>query len=157
MAAMPDEAMENLVIADNIGIGFAVAAPQGLVVPVIRNMNQKTLTQTAEASDLLVKKARSNKLTPDDFDGATIVLSGLGMYGVESFYAISPPAATGIISIGNIEEAVMPAGDGFQTRKMMYVSLAFDHRLVDEFYAVDFLKHVVDLLQNPDELTKDDL
>lgn len=152
MAATMDEAMDNMVIPERIGVGFAVAAPQGLVVPVIHNMQLKTLAETADESDLLVKKARCNQLMPDDFDGATIVLSGLGMYGIESFYAISPPSATGIISIGNFEDVVMPDGEGFATRKMMYVSLAFDQRLLDEFYAVEFLKHVVDLLQHPETM-----
>ena len=155
IAATIDESMENLVISDRVGVGFAVAAPQGLVVPVVQNMNEKTLPQIAEESDLLLKKARSNKLNPDDFDGANIVLSGLGMYGIESFYAISPPSATGIISIGNFEDAVTPMSDGFETRKMMYVSFAFDQRLVDEFYAVDFLRNVVGMLENPEELTTD--
>lgn len=155
MAGTIDASLENLVIADRIGIGFAVAAPQGLVVPVIHDMQTKTLQETAHASDSLLKKARSNQLMPDDFDGANIVLSGLGMYGIESFYAISPPSATGIISIGNFEETVVPAGAGFETRKMMYVSLAFDQRLIDEFYAVQFLKHVVELLQNPEALVTD--
>lgn len=156
MAATIDEAMENMVIPEHIGVGFAVAAPQGLVVPVIHDMQDKTLAQTAEASDSLVKKARSNRLTPDDFDGATIVLSGLGMYGIESFYAISPPSATGIISIGNFEEKVVPAGKAFVTRKMMSVSMAFDQRLIDEFYAVRFLRHIVDLLRTPETMMMDD-
>lgn len=155
MAATIDETLGNLVIPEKIGVGFAVAAPQGLVVPVIQNMNVKTLPETAQASDLLLKKARSDQLVPDDFDGANIVLSGLGMYGIESFYAISPPSATGIISIGNFEDVVTATPGGFETRKMMYVSLAFDQRLIDEFYAVKFLKHIVDLLQNPQELIAD--
>jgi pyruvate dehydrogenase E2 component (dihydrolipoamide acetyltransferase) len=90
---------------------------------------------------------------PDDFDGANIVLTGLGMYGIESFYAISPPSATGILAIGNIEETIVPADNGFQTRKMMYVSLAFDQRVMDEFYAAKFLRMVVGLLGDPTELT----
>lgn len=155
MAATMDETMENMVIPERIGVGFAVAAPQGLVVPVIQDMQLKTLLETADASDLLLRKARANQLMPDDFDGATIVLTGLGMYGIESFYAISPPSATGIISIGNFEDVVMPDGDGFVTRKMMYVSLAFDQRLLNEFYAAEFLKHVVDLLQHPETMLAD--
>ncbi len=156
MAGTIDEHGEKLVISETIGIGFAVAAPQGLVAPVISRMNEKTLVETACESDRLLKKARANMLTPDDFDGANIVLSGLGMYGIESFYAISPPSAIGIISIGNFEETVIPDGDAFAIRKMMYVSLAFDQRLIDEFYAAAFLKNVVDLLQNPEQLTIED-
>lgn len=154
MAATIDPSGSEMVVAENIGVGFAVAAPQGLVVPVLKRMNHKTLPQTALESEVLLKRARANKLLPDDFDGANIVLTGLGMYGIESFYAISPPSATGILAIGNIEDTIVPAEDGLQTRKMMYVSLAFDQRVMDEFYAAGFLQMVVDLLQHPTRLTE---
>lgn len=153
MAATIDPTHSQMNIAENIGVGFAVAAPQGLVVPVLKMMNHKTLPQTAVESEDLLKRARSNKLLPNDFDGANIVLTGLGMYGIESFYAISPPSATGILAIGNIEETMVPSESGVQIRKMMYVSLAFDQRVMDEFYAAAFLRMVVDLLGNPAELT----
>ncbi|MHC4857602.1 MAG: 2-oxo acid dehydrogenase subunit E2, partial [Planctomycetota bacterium] len=94
-----------------------------------------------------------NKLLPDDFDGANMVLTGLGMYGIESFYAISPPSATGILSIGNIEEAVVPIDGNFEVRRMMYAALAFDQRVVDEFYAAAFLKMIRKLLENPTAIT----
>lgn len=152
LAATIDEKMENLVISDRVGVGFAVAAPQGLVVPVVQQMNGKALTRIAQESDALLKRARANKLNPDDFDGANVVLSGLGMYGIETFYAISPPLSTGIISIGNFEEAVIQYRGDLAIRKMMYVALAFDHRIMDERYAAQFLKRVVDLLENPTEL-----
>lgn len=152
MAATIDASRNELVITKNIGIGFAVAAPQGLVVPVLKQMNDKSLPQTAVESEELLKRARANKLTPDDFDGANLVLTGLGMYGIESFYAISPPSATGILSIGNIEESLVPGPDGFQTRRMMYVSLAFDQRVVDEFYAAAFMRSMIDLLEHPGSL-----
>lgn len=153
MAATIDSSGNNLVIAEHIGVGFAVAAPQGLVVPVLKEVNDKTLTQTAIESQELLDKARANKLMPDDFDGANMVLTGLGMYGIESFYAISPPSATGILSIGNIEEAIVPVNGKFETRKMMYVALAFDQRVVDEFYAAEFLKVISEQLQNPTTIT----
>mgnify|MGYP000353821388 CR=1 FL=1 len=152
MAATLTENGQEMVITKDIGVGFAVAAPQGLVVPVVKKMNHKTLPQTAIESEDLLKRARSNKLLPDDFDGANIVLTGLGMYGIESFYAISPPSATGILAIGNIEDAIVPSGNEMQTRRMMYVSLAFDQRVMDEFYAAKFLRMVVDLLEDPTTL-----
>ncbi|MHC4552586.1 MAG: 2-oxo acid dehydrogenase subunit E2 [Planctomycetota bacterium] len=155
LAATIDAEMENLVISEKVGVGFAVAAPQGLVVPVVRNMNGKTLAQTAIESDDLLKRARANKLVPDDFDGANVVLSGLGMYGIETFYAISPPLSTGIVSIGNFEDDFIERDGEFVMRKMMYVALAFDHRIMDERYAAKFLKRVVDLLENPTELIDD--
>ncbi|MFZ9023383.1 MAG: 2-oxo acid dehydrogenase subunit E2 [Anaerohalosphaeraceae bacterium] len=153
MAATIDPSGNNLVIAEHIGVGFAVAAPQGLVVPVLKEMNEKTLFETATESQALLEKARANKLLPDDFDGANMVLTGLGMYGIESFYAISPPSATGILSIGNIEEAVVPIDGNFEVRRMMYAALAFDQRVVDEFYAAAFLKMIRKLLENPTAIT----
>ena len=153
MAATFSKDGQYLHISEKIGVGFAVAAPQGLVVPVVQDVRHKTLPQLAEDSENLLKKARSNKLIPDDFDGANIVLTGLGMYGVESFYAISPPSALGIVSIGNIEDVIVPTEGGFVTRKMMYVSLAFDQCIVDAFYAAQFLRHITDALQDPWSLT----
>lgn len=154
MTATIDRSGEFLLTPENIGIGFAVAAPQGLVVPVIQKMNQKTLPQTADDSEILLKKARSNKLRPEDFDGANIVLTGLGMYGIDSFYAISPPSATAIISIGNFDEMMIPINGGYVRRKMMHVAMAFDQRVIDEFYAAGFLKKMIRLLECPEELTR---
>lgn len=154
MAAAFSKDGDHLIISDKIGVGFAVAAPHGLVVPVVQDVRHKTLPQLAEDSESLIKKARSNKLVPDDFDGANIVLTGLGMYGVESFYAISPLSALGIVSIGNIEDVIVPVEGGFVTRKMMYVSLAFDQCIVDAFYAAQFLRHIVSSLQAPWSLTE---
>jgi pyruvate dehydrogenase E2 component (dihydrolipoamide acetyltransferase) len=149
----PDGRM--LHISEKTGVGFAVAAPQGLVVPVVQDVRDKSLTQLAVESEELLNKARANRLLPDDFDGANIVLTGLGMYGIESFYAISPLSALGIVSIGNIEDVVVSIGDGFVTRKKMYVSLAFDQCIADEFYAAGFLRHIVNALEDPWSLTRE--
>jgi pyruvate dehydrogenase E2 component (dihydrolipoamide acetyltransferase) len=154
MGASIDADGEHFVIPENIGVGFAVAAPQGLVVPVVKQMQNKSLPQTALESEELLKKARSNKLTPDDFDGATMVLTGLGMYGIDYFYAVSPLSAAGIVSIGNVDDVAIPAEGGVAVRKMMYIGLAFDQRLIDEFYAAQFISHMTDYLQNPAELNE---
>lgn len=155
MAAAFSQDGRFLEISEQIGVGFAVAAPQGLVVPVVQDVEHKNLPQLAAESEALLKKARANKLLPDDFDGANIVLTGLGMYGIESFYAISPPSALGIVSIGNIEDVVAPIENGFVTRKKMYVSLAFDQCIVDEFYAAEFLSCIAESLEDPWSLTRD--
>jgi pyruvate dehydrogenase E2 component (dihydrolipoamide acetyltransferase) len=151
-AFTPDGA--SLQVSEILGVGFAVAAPQGLVVPVVQDVRHKSLPQLAQDSDRLLKKARSNKLLPSDFDGANIVLTGLGMYGIESFYAISPPSSLGIVSIGIIEDAVVPVEGAAVIRKMMYVSLAFDQCVTDAFYAAKFLRYIVDALENPRSLTR---
>jgi pyruvate dehydrogenase E2 component (dihydrolipoamide acetyltransferase) len=131
-----------------------VAAPQGLVVPVLRDVGHKSLIEVAAESEILVAKAKSNKLTPDDFDEANVVLTGLGMFGIHQFYAIAPPSSTAIVSIGLIEEAVVPMEGELRVRKRMDVSLAFDGQIVDEFYAGAFLRHIVDQLEDPWTLTR---
>ncbi len=152
MAGHLDDNGANIRIGDNVGVGFAVEAPQGLVVPVIKNILGKSLPQIAARSSLLVEKARVNKLTLDDFEGADIVFSSLGMYGVSSFFAIKPPGAVGIVSVGKFEDTLIPANGRLTTRKTMSIGLAADRRIVDEFYAAQFLNCVVELLQTPETL-----
>ena len=153
MSAQLDETGRNILTAQKVGLGLAIAAPQGLVVPVIQDTVDKPLSRIAAESAELLKKARANKLMPYDFDGANIVLSSLGMYGVTSFFAIAPPGATGIISIGKIAEHVIPVNGQKIIRKMMSVALAVDQTIVDEFYAAKFMQYLVFLLENPVELT----
>jgi len=139
-------------IPDDVGIGFAVDASQGLVVPVIKNILGKSLPQIAARSNSLVEKARANKLTLDDFERADIVFSGLGMYGVSSFFAIKSPNVAGIISAGKLEERVVPSKGVMTMRKTMSIGLAVDRRIVDEFYAARFLSRTVELLEAPEML-----
>jgi pyruvate dehydrogenase E2 component (dihydrolipoamide acetyltransferase) len=154
MAGKIDATGRNIHISEKVGVGFAVAAPQGLVVPVIKDTVDKPLSQIASESAELLQKARANKLMPSDFDGDNVVLSSLGMYGIASFLAIAPPGATGIISIGKITEKVIPADGKMNNRKMMSVALTVDQRVVDEFYAAKFMQYFVNLLENPTEITK---
>ena len=154
MAGRLSKGGEYIRIASHNGIGFAVSAPQGLVVPVIKAVIGKSLPEIAEQSNILLKKARANKLMPDDFYGANIVMSSLGMYGVDSFFAIAPPGATGVISIGRIAEAIVPVNGDMMAQKMMAVSLAVNNRIINDFYAAEFLKHVITTLENPTILTR---
>lgn len=149
VAVSANDDRTELRISPTIGVGFAVDAPQGLVVPVIKNVERKTLSDIAADSEELVKKARANKLHPDDFDGANLVLTGLGMFGVESFYAISPLSAAAIVSIGNIIEEYAARPEGFVARKKMAAGLAFDGALIDAPTAARFLKYIAELVENP--------
>lgn len=155
VVASANDDRTELRISPTIGIGFAVDAPQGLVVPVIKSVERKTLAEIAAASEELVKKARANKLHPDDFDGANLVLTGLGMFGIESFYAISPLSAAAIVSIGNIIEEYATRPEGFVVRKKMAAGLAFDSAVVDAAVAARYLKYTADLIENPDVLIDD--
>jgi len=149
MAGQPDPGGDFFRLSKHVGIGFAVSGPQGLVVPVIKEVENKTLTEIARESSRLLKNARANKLTPDDFHGDTIVLSGLGMYGIDSFLAIAPPGATAIVSIGRIAEVLACVDGDLMVRRKMSVSLAVDRRVVDEFYAAEFLRCVITQIEDP--------
>ncbi len=152
MAGHLDDDGANIRIGDDVGVGFAVAAPQGLVVPVIKNILEKSLPQIASCSSVLIEKARANKLALEDFDGADVIFSSLGMYGVSSFLAIKPPGVAGIISVGKIEETLVPSQGDLTIRKKMSIGLAVDRRVISEFYAAQFLNGVVDLLGAPEAL-----
>ena len=99
---------DKIEIADHVNIGFAVNAPQGLVVPVIRDAGRKTLPQIALEEQTLTDKARDNLLTLADIEGETVALSNLGIYGIDSFFGIIPPPASVILSVGNIVRKFIP-------------------------------------------------
>ena len=142
----------NIRIAGAINVGFAVNAPQGLVVPVIKAADKKTLAQIAHLEKLLTEKARSNKLTLQDLEGETIGLSNLGVYGVDSFFGIVPPPASTILAVGNIIREVVPVDGRTEVRKKISLSLTVDHRITDGTYAAEFLNFIVEQLQNPKQL-----
>ncbi len=139
-------------IADAINVGFAVNSPQGLVVPVIKEADRKTLAEIAERERLLTQKARSNKLTLEDIEGESIALSNLGAYDVDSFLGIVPPATSAILAVGNVGRGAVPVGSRIEVRKTMSVSLAGDHRIVGPEYAARFLNGIAELLAKPEHL-----
>lgn len=154
MAGRLDEDDLDVQISETVGVGFAVAAPQGLVVPVIHDTAEMPLPKIAAESDALLKKARANKLMPDDFAGAAVILSGLGMYGISSFFAIAPPGATAIVSIGIVEERIVPIDGNMKTRKTMSVALAANRRILTDPYAAKYLNAVIKQIENPADLTQ---
>jgi len=95
-------------IAEHVNVGFAVNAPQGVIVPVIKDADRKSLSQIAEQEQRFVQHARSNDLPLADMEGETIALSNLGAYGVDAFAAIIPPPATAILAVGNVLREVVP-------------------------------------------------
>jgi len=139
-------------IADCINVGFAVNAPQGLVVPVIKDADEKTLIEVARLEKLLTEKARSNKLTLEDVEGETIALSNLGSYGVDSFVGIVPLPASTILAVGNVINEIVPKDGKATVRKMVSLTLAVDRTVVDEVYAARFLNLIKEQLQNPHRL-----
>ena len=144
---------EYIQIAPTVNVGFAVAAPQGLVVPVIKNAQNKTLLEITRDSQALTDKARSNKLTLTDLEDACITLTNLGVYEIESFYAVSPPGQCSIVAVGQALDAYVPRDGRPESRKMMMITLSADYKVVTGTYAAAFLNHIIELLQNPAALT----
>jgi pyruvate dehydrogenase E2 component (dihydrolipoamide acetyltransferase) len=143
---------ENIRIDEAVNVGFAVHSPQGLVVPVIKEADKKTLAQIAGRDKLLTEKARSNKLALADMEGETIALSNLGVYGVDSFLGIVPPQASTILAVGSVIRIVVPQDSSVVVRKLISLTLAVDRRVADEVYAARFLNSIAEQLQNPREL-----
>jgi pyruvate dehydrogenase E2 component (dihydrolipoamide acetyltransferase) len=144
---------DNIKMADYINVGFAVNAPQGLVVPVIKDADKKTLAEIAELEKLLTDKARSNKLTLEEMDGETIALSNLGAYGIDSFVGIVPPPTSVILAVGSVTRTVVPEQGKATVRKMTSLTLAVDHRIINGTYAAAFLNFVKEQLERPRLLT----
>ena len=139
-------------LVDAINVGYAVNAPQGLVVPVVRNACDKTLSEIAREEELLTDRARDNLLTLGEIEGETIALSNLGAYDIDSFLGIIPPPASTILSVGNVVAEVVCRNGKITERKMVSLSLAADHRVVDAPYAARFLNFIREKLQNPQQL-----
>jgi pyruvate dehydrogenase E2 component (dihydrolipoamide acetyltransferase) len=151
---------DSIKIADSVNVGFAVSAPHGLVVPVVKEADKKSLAEIATLEKELTDKARSNKLTLDEITGETIGLSNLGVYDIDSFIGIVPPPATTILAVGNTLRTAVPK-DG-QTvrlcspqvviRKITDLTIAVDSRIVPDPYAAKFLARIAELLQGPKQL-----
>jgi pyruvate dehydrogenase E2 component (dihydrolipoamide acetyltransferase) len=145
---------DNIRIARRVNVGFAVSAPQGLVVPVVKDANKKTLAEIGREEKLLTDKARDNQLTLEDIEGETIALSNLGAYGIDSFLGIVPPPTSTILAVGNVVPTPMYRGenDEIAVRKMVTLSLTVDHRVINGNYAAQFLAFIAEQLQNPQQL-----
>jgi len=150
---------DTIQLANNINIGLAISVPDGLVAPVIKGVHKKDLRHIAHESKALVKKARSNKLTPADLEGACITVSNLGGLGIESFIPIVIPGQCSILGVGQITDTCVPAfgevspeggpdNDGFAVRKLMSLTLSVDHKVANGVYASQFLDFVRKLLED---------
>ncbi|MGB3006083.1 MAG: pyruvate dehydrogenase complex dihydrolipoamide acetyltransferase [Chitinophagaceae bacterium] len=133
----------------HIHIGVAVAIEDGLIVPVIRFADQKTLPQIAAESKELSGKAKNKKLQPNEFSGNTFTISNLGMMDIDEFTAIINPPDSCIMAVGRIKETVVKKGDGFGVSNFMKVTLSCDHRSVDGATGAAFLQTFKKYLENP--------
>ena len=133
----------------HIHIGSAVATPEGLIVPVIRFADQKSLSQIAAEAKDLYAKAKDKKLQPKDFSGNTFTISNLGMMDIEEFTAIINPPDSAILAVGRIKEVVVKKGEGFGVVNIMKLTMSCDHRTVDGAVGAAFLQTLKKYLENP--------
>jgi pyruvate dehydrogenase E2 component (dihydrolipoamide acetyltransferase) len=137
-----------------VSIGFAVSLDDGLIVPVVRNVDSKSLEQVAAESAGLVERARSKKLQPHEYQNGCMTVSNLGMYGIRSFIPVVNPGESSILGLGMIADRVVFRQGGIQVRKIMALTLSADHRLVDGAMGAQFLEVIRDALEAPQRLVE---
>jgi pyruvate dehydrogenase E2 component (dihydrolipoamide acetyltransferase) len=140
---------EEIQLIPEIHIGVAVALEEGLIVPVVRNVDEKSLSEIAGETRRLADGARAGTLTVDEVTGSTFTVTNLGMYEVDGFTPIVNPPEAAILGVGRIVEKPAIYRGEFARRAMMTLSLTFDHRLVDGAPAAAFLRRVKELLEAP--------
>ena len=133
-------------------VGIAVAIEDGLITPVIRDADQKSLgTIAAEARDL-AERARRRALKPEEYTGGSITVSNLGMYGVDAFIAVINPPQASIVAVGSVAERAVARHGKVEVRKMMSVTFSGDHRIVDGALGAQYLQELKALLEQPNRL-----
>ena len=138
-ARLEDEA---IVMMEEINVGLALDAEQGLVVPVIRDAGRLTLKQIQQQVQELIEKVQTRTATPDEFSGGTFTVTNLGAYGIDAFTPIINSGQTAILGVGSIAERAAVHEGKLEIRPMCVLSLTFDHRLVDGGPAAKFLSAV---------------
>jgi pyruvate dehydrogenase E2 component (dihydrolipoamide acetyltransferase) len=133
----------------HIHIGMAVAVEDGLLVPVIRFADQKTLSQISSEAKDFGKRAKDKKLQPADWEGNTFTVSNLGMFGIESFTSIINAPASCILSVGAIRQVPVVKNNLVVPGNTMMLSLACDHRTVDGATGAAFLQTLKNYIENP--------
>ena len=140
---------DKIVTHAEVHIGVAVAVPDGLIVPVVRNADRKSILEISREVKDLAARARDKKLKPEEFMGSTFTISNLGMFDVTEFTAIINPPESAILAVGAVRKVPVVEGDDIRVGHRMKVTLSSDHRVVDGALAAQFLAEVRRLLENP--------
>jgi pyruvate dehydrogenase E2 component (dihydrolipoamide acetyltransferase) len=138
-----------VLVHDRVNVGVAVAAESGLIVPVIRDADTKTVTQLGTETRKLVALAAERKLAPAQTSGGTFTISNLGMYGVEHFTALINPPESAILAVGATTREPTVVGDTLQPRYRLRYTLSVDHRVIDGALAAKFLQTLTSLIEHP--------
>jgi pyruvate dehydrogenase E2 component (dihydrolipoamide acetyltransferase) len=138
-------------LADAIHIGLAISVPDGLIAPLVKDVNKKDVRQVARDSQALIERTRADKLDLSDLEGGCITVSNLGAFGIESFIPIVVPGQCSILGIGRITDTCVPDNGNILLRKLMNMTLSVDHKVANGAYAAQFLDFVKKTLENPKE------
>nr|MDQ2876320.1 2-oxo acid dehydrogenase subunit E2 [Actinomycetota bacterium] len=140
---------DKIIVHRRIHVGLAVAVDDGLIVPVIRDADRKTLSETAAEARGLADRARGGKLTPEELTGSTFTISNLGMFGVDSFSAVINPPEAAILAVGAAAEEPVIRDGQVAAGMTIRLTLTSDHRVLDGATAAAFLRDLKDALQEP--------
>lgn len=140
---------EEIQFNEQVNIGIAVALDEGLVVPVLRDANRKSITSIVKETNELVQKARQGKLLPEDLENGTFTISNLGMFGVDSFTAIINPPQSAILACGAIRRKPYFDGKEIIPAYLWNLTLSCDHRIIDGATAAKFMSTLVSFIEDP--------
>ncbi len=143
---------DDIKIADNISVGLAIAVEDGLIAPMSKDVDKKSLIEVAQYNKDLIARSKSGQISPDDLSGGCITLSNLGAFGIESFIPIVVPGQCSILGTGWIKDTLVPQNGNILIRKQMKMTLSVDHKVANGAYAAQFLDYVRKLLENPASL-----
>lgn len=143
---------DEIVQHSEVNIGLAVSVQDGLMVPVIKDVLSKGLAELTKDAKDIGKRARDNKLLPEQMKGSTFTISNLGMYAVDAFTPIINQPESAILGVGRIQDKPVAVNGALEIRPMMTLSLSFDHRAMDGAPAAAFLTELKQILENPLEL-----
>ncbi|KQL52954.1 branched-chain alpha-keto acid dehydrogenase subunit E2 [Heyndrickxia shackletonii] len=143
---------DEIVYNEEVNIGLAVAVEDGLLVPVLKNVNLKGLAAITTEAKEIGSQARESKLQPHQMKGSTFTISNLGMYAIDAFTPIINLPETAILGVGRIQDKPVVINQAIEIRPMMTISLSFDHRVIDGAPAAAFLTELKRVLENPFEL-----
>jgi len=142
---------DRIRLLNEINIGVAVAHESGLIVPVIRNVERKSLVEISTELTSLVAKANKGDLTLNEVTGGTFTLTNLGMFGVDAFTPLINPPESAVLGVGRIVEKPLSFEGRIEMRAFVTLSLTFDHRVMDGAIAAQFLGKLTEILERPDQ------
>lgn len=140
---------DTMIVNHDVNIGLAVAVEDGLVVPVIHNADKMTVSHIADRRQEIVERSQNKKLLLEDLQNGTFTISNLGMYGVDIFNAILNPPQAAILAVGRIAERVIPVGGQPAIQPMMFLSISYDHRIIDGARGAEFLETLAQFIEEP--------